>query len=731
MFVSTYSFSAEISQDLFKYNSSRTFESKEALKNTVSDGVILNINNEVYTSIFEKRDLSLNLRIPLSDNRFALAELERFDILSPDAKITERSSSGESIVNLNNIILSYKGYISGIENSLVSISFYDNKIVGLMKTGNETFVLGELNDENGVKSGDYILYEQSKLKVKNHLRCGSEIFDVPDEIKKRIKDINAKPLDLGIETMLFAKIAIDVDFYTYNLYGGSVPNASAYALSLMSAASAIYCKDMNIRLFVSYLRVWTTQDPYTSNSGDQLLNQFRAEWIATQGGVDRVVAHLISRRNSIDVGGIAYLNVLCNTSFGYGLSSVNGTINQLPAYSYDVVVVAHELGHNFGSEHTHSCSWVGGPIDTCYFTEGGCYSGPLHPTEGTIMSYCDTEGGTVIMDFGTQPEALIRTVAEGAGCVTASSTSLFLAYPNGGETFRSGTSTRVFWGSSLAGNINIEYSSNNGSSWNIIQNNVSAQLREYVWTVPAIAYTNQAKVRIINSSNPAEGDTSDAGFRLILTYNPISDLLPPANTTIETSPSGTEINKFIWSSAGTHPSFRYKYKIRKLGTAVDYIYTADAGGADTAISIRNSFLDSLALTFGTTGDSVRCTWRGWAYNGYDSIQSSNVFVVVLKRTGVGINLLSSTIPESFKLENNYPNPFNPTTMIKFDVSKFMNVKISIYDILGKELEVLVNEKLQPGKYDVSFSGDNYSSGVYYYKMETSDFVSTKKMLLIK
>jgi hypothetical protein len=92
-------------------------------------------------------------------------------------------------------------------------------------------------------------------------------------------------------------------------------------------------------------------------------------------------------------------------------------MNPLPAYSYDVVVVAHELGHNFGSPHTHNCGWVGGPIDTCYFLEGGC-TGTPHPTVGTIMSYCDTEGGTVVMDFGPQPEALIRNSAEAAGCIT-------------------------------------------------------------------------------------------------------------------------------------------------------------------------------------------------------------------------------------------------------------------------------------------------------------------------
>lgn len=724
-------YAQENSYNLFKVNTAKTLSSKENLKSIVEDAVILNINENIYQSISETRKPNITLTIPLTGGNVVYANLERFEVLSPDAKIIEKSSSGERELDLRNVILSYRGTVAGKENSLVSISFYNGKLIGLINYDNENYVLGILNDKTNNETEDYVIYPESKLKRKNNIRCGSEAFTVPEDIINSINTLNGQPMDHSSADLLDARLAIDVDYYTYTAYQNSVPNASAYALAVVSASSAVYCKDMNIKLTVGYLRVWTSQDPYTSSSGDILLDQFQAEWIANQGGVQRVSAHLITRR-SLDVGGIAFINVLCNTTYGYGLSSVTGTINQLPAYSYDVEVVAHELGHNFGSPHTHSCSWVGGPIDTCYFTEGGCYNGPLHPTVGTIMSYCDTEGGTVIMDFGTQPEALIRNRAEIASCVNVSDRTLITAYPNGGETFRTLTTAKIFWGTSLTGNVNIEYTSNNGSTWNVIQNNVPATSREYSWTVPYIAYTNQAKVRILNSSNLSEGDTSDAAFKIILTYNAFSVISPPSFTAIETSPSSSAINRFVWGSTGTHPSFRYKFKIRKIGAgAVDFIYDSDNGGTDTAISLRNSFLDSLALLIGTTGDSIRCAWRGWAYNGYDSAQTGNSFIVTLKRTGVGINLISSIVPEKFNLENNYPNPFNPSTIIKFDVSKLQDIKISIYDLLGRQVETLVNEKLQPGKYQISFNGVNYSSGIYYYKMETQNFVQTKKMLLLK
>ncbi|CAF3692703.1 unnamed protein product [Rotaria sp. Silwood1] len=251
-------------------------------------------------------------------------------------------------------------------------------------------------------------------------------------------------------TLLKADIAIDVDFATYNTYGANLTNATAWAMAQMSAVSAVYVKEINCQLNISYLRVWTTQDPYGSTSGNTMLNQFRTEWTNNQGGVPRVVAHLLSRRQNLDVAGIAYLGVLCSTNLGYGLSAtLTGSAPSLPNYTYDVETTAHEIGHNFGSQHTHNCGWVGGPIDTCVEIEGGCYSGPLHPTVGTIMSYCDISGsgGSVIMTFGPQPGTLIRNNAEGAGCISVNDRAILLALPKGGETFRTGNTAAVWWGS--------------------------------------------------------------------------------------------------------------------------------------------------------------------------------------------------------------------------------------------------------------------------------------------
>lgn len=88
-------------------------------------------------------------------------------------------------------------------------------------------------------------------------------------------------------------------------------------------------------------------------------------------------------------------------------------------------------------------------------------------------------------------------------------------------------------------------------------------------------------------------------------------------------------------------------------------------------------------------------------------------------------------PQNFVLEQNYPNPFNPSTVIKYQVPEISFVTIKVYDVLGEEVAVLVNEELNPGYYSVKFNAADLSSGLYFYTMKTDKFTSTNKMLLIK
>jgi hypothetical protein len=97
----------------------------------------------------------------------------------------------------------------------------------------------------------------------------------------------------------------------------------------------------------------------------------------------------------------------------------------------------------------------------------------------------------------------------------------------------------------------------------------------------------------------------------------------------------------------------------------------------------------------------------------------------------GVEVLTNEVPSSYSLSQNYPNPFNPTTKIKFDVARLSNVNIIIYDLIGREVQTLVNERLQTGTYETTFDGSQLTSGVYFYKLTTDGFTETKRMVIIK
>ncbi|MBK8551197.1 MAG: T9SS type A sorting domain-containing protein [Ignavibacteria bacterium] len=119
-------------------------------------------------------------------------------------------------------------------------------------------------------------------------------------------------------------------------------------------------------------------------------------------------------------------------------------------------------------------------------------------------------------------------------------------------------------------------------------------------------------------------------------------------------------------------------------------------------------------------------------NNVGTIVGSNLSILKTTTGGlVDVNLTSSIIPQSFYLYQNYPNPFNPKTKIKFEIPNLSNVKLTIFDMLGKEIKTLIDMSLHAGVYDSEWDGSNFPSGIYFYRLLTNEFAETKKMILLK
>jgi carboxypeptidase T len=133
------------------------------------------------------------------------------------------------------------------------------------------------------------------------------------------------------------------------------------------------------------------------------------------------------------------------------------------------------------------------------------------------------------------------------------------------------------------------------------------------------------------------------------------------------------------------------------------------------------------------GQTIKIRFYYYTDNGMpgDGFYFDDFRVVDYKETYVGITPNSNEIPDRYALYQNYPNPFNPVTKINFDLPQNSYVKLSLFDILGREVSVLVNENLSAGKYEYELNAANLSSGAYFYKLETSKFTDVKRMIISK
>jgi hypothetical protein len=130
---------------------------------------------------------------------------------------------------------------------------------------------------------------------------------------------------------------------------------------------------------------------------------------------------------------------------------------------------------------------------------------------------------------------------------------------------------------------------------------------------------------------------------------------------------------------------------------------------------------------------------GGIFGSVSGVSANNIAACDVSNIITGTSNNGNTLPNTFKLEQNYPNPFNPSTKIKFTVRNSLLeggmggdlVQLTIYNALGKEVETLVNDKMNPGNYEVEWNASKYSSGVYFYTLKANNFSETKKMLLVK
>lgn len=370
--------------------------------------------------IKSQRPNALYLDIPFEGNTLK-AQLYKKEITAYNYKV--KTASGTPTYMTNSIF--YRGVLKGKPKSIVSLSVTGSGLRMTISNGKDNFEINQI--ENDL----YAAYRISDSKHKQETGCST---DKSFGSKKKGLHINK---DSGTRAGDCIEVYIECDFDSYLTNGASIQNTEDWALAIMNEVAILY-DNAGIPMVVSDILVYDQGDPYLAGSD-------AGEMLGLMGSVignnyNGRLAHVFSTRSV--GGGVAYVNVLCQTNNGgsYGPFAVSGSMNgstiPFPIFSWNVMVVAHELGHNVGSLHTHDCEWNGNDtqIDDCgnEATDQGagnpCYdeNNPILPTAGSIMSYCHLIGSIGIdFNIGFHPQVadLLFSRYTSAPCVTGENCS--------------------------------------------------------------------------------------------------------------------------------------------------------------------------------------------------------------------------------------------------------------------------------------------------------------------
>lgn len=193
------------------------------------------------------------------------------------------------------------------------------------------------------------------------------------------------------------------------------------------------------------------------------------------------------------------------------------------------------------------------------------------------------------------------------------------------------------------------------------------------------------------------------------------------------NPSVTVADMYLYTSDGGNYS-QVSYHQMSVGSLYHWQMIVGALPAGSLNYISKAKIKFRLYFFTTLPDTINIkVYVDWWY-----IENSPI-IVVDSFEGIvnGISNQNTGIPKKYSLSQNYPNPFNPKTTIKFDISRPSYAKLIIYDVLGKEVSTLVDEKLNAGGYEIDFNASNLTSGTYFYRLIAGEFIETKKMLLLK
>src|SRR4030095_8726906 len=340
---------------------------------------------------------------------------------------------------------------------------------------------------------------------------------------------------------------------------------------------------------------------------------------------------------------------------------------------------------------------------------------------------------------GTAPNLnSVWFINENTGWISSTNDTLYKTTNNGiswsPSFYLQGPGDRIFFVNQstgwVMGYLKLFRTTNSGASWNLINTNTGNDIffiNENTGWMSTTAAGSSTIYKTTNGGVNWSPQYSTSDFRIIYSFF------------------------FVDANTGWASGYR-EHILKTTNSGVNWVQQRDMNNGIGLHSIVFMNLNTgwavgdngEALSTTNGGDILNLTTlQGSTFAEVEFINQSTGWIVgnfgkIYKTTNLGgitfINPVSNEIPRHFSLFQNYPNPFNPSTKIRFEIPNVeaaRRVAITVFDILGREIAVLVNEQLKPGTYEAEWDGTNYPSGVYYYKLTSGDFTGVKKMTLVK
>lgn len=377
---------------------------------SATDVTVLNINSTELNRLKNEAPKFISLSIPYQNEVLEL-QLFKENVVTDGFYATDEKGNPLEF-ELGEY---YRGIIQGDYHSVVAVSIFEGDVMGVISNdqyGN--IVLGKSVDKQ-----DFITYSDRNLLGENPFVCGVDEIEFNKQIENSIgydPDIHFVP-----NTEKCVKIYYEIAYKPYQQNGSNIQNTINWITGIQNNIGTLYSND-DINVALHSLKIWTVTDPYTGNY-QQNLFQFAGSVTDFEGDL----AHLV---NTPMTTSVAFLDSLCS-NMNYAYSGISMNYAQVPAYSWTIMAMTHEMGHALGSPHTHACAWNGNntAIDGCGAIAGyseGC-TGPIPNNGGTIMSYCHLTSAGINFNngFGPQPGALIRATVDSKPCLGTDCSCMF------------------------------------------------------------------------------------------------------------------------------------------------------------------------------------------------------------------------------------------------------------------------------------------------------------------